>query len=87
MSHAWDEMQRCRAVGIIWDFEAAENHLCFTPHLLFRSRMAQGNRAGLLPGPDVMSPEREAENGKRMGDFSLTFLIFSNILVFLNGDF
>lgn len=71
MSHVWDEMQKCRAVGIIWDFEAVENHHCFTPYLLLWSRMAHGNGAGLLPGPDMMSPEREAETWKRLGDFSL----------------
>lgn len=45
-----------------------------------RSRMARGSGAGLLPGPDGMSPKRGAETLRRLGDFSLTCLIFSNIL-------
>lgn len=79
MSHGWDEMQECRAVGITGDLEAVENHQCFPPHLPF---VEQDMGLGSCQGQDVMSPEREAETWKRLRGLKSEIVFFKCFLIF-----
>lgn len=77
MSHVWDEMQKCKAVGIIWDFEAVENHHGFSPQLMFVEQDGTREQGW---APARARPEEPREGGRKLEKAGGFLTYFSNIV-------